>query len=199
MLAGHVVHGDACAADHLIGVVELRRLGKMGDVAGMEHKRRLLRKRLDAVDGLSERIDGVRIGGLVKAHVAVGDLQKCESRSGHLGCRRAVEQPERLRHAGAHRPQNTGSSPNHAFEGMPAADAAVVMIVMCHSFSLSKSPEFGASERENSWTGQFIPVAKTLTGNCERWAAPTSSAQHAGATANVKLTFQPRAHAYFGA
>ena len=104
------------------------------------------------------------------------------------------------------RPEHTGTRPNHAFERVPPADAVVVMIVMCHSFSLSKSPEFGASERETLWTGRFIPVAKSdklqATG-----LRLTGSAQHAGATGNVKLTFQPRhpiqpinhAQAYFAA
>ena len=55
------------STDDLIGVVELLRLRKMGDVTGMKHERRLIaQSALHPADGLLQRVDGVRICGLSK-------------------------------------------------------------------------------------------------------------------------------------
>ena len=78
MLARHVVHVETRAADDLCGIVELLGLRQMGDVAGMEHERRLVGERLDLGDGLLQRAERVRIRGLVEADMAVGNLQERE-------------------------------------------------------------------------------------------------------------------------
>ena len=78
VLARDVVHVEARLRDDAIGVVELGRLGEMRDVAGMNDEGRLHRQRVDLVDRFLERADGIRIGGLVEADMAVADLQECQ-------------------------------------------------------------------------------------------------------------------------
>jgi hypothetical protein len=57
----------------------------MGDVAGMKHKGGLLRQRLDLADRLFERVDGMRVCGLVETDVAVGDVKERKAIGGDVG------------------------------------------------------------------------------------------------------------------
>ena len=50
MFAGRVVDVELGAADHLQRVVELVRLRRVADVAGVDHERGLVRHRYDPVD-----------------------------------------------------------------------------------------------------------------------------------------------------
>ena len=70
------MHVEPGLRDDAIGIVEFVRLGEMGDVAGMDHKGRLHRQRLDLADGFLERAERVGIGRLVEADMAVADLQE---------------------------------------------------------------------------------------------------------------------------
>jgi hypothetical protein len=78
VLARHVVHVETRGADDLRGIVELGRRRQMGDVAGMEHERRLVGERLHLGDGLLQRAERVRVCGFVEADMAIGDLQERE-------------------------------------------------------------------------------------------------------------------------
>ena len=104
VLTRHVVHVEPAAADKLLGVVELCRFRKMRDVAGVQHEGRLVRDRLNPVDGFFQRIDGMRISGFVEADVAIGNLQEREALGGGFGGLGISEQTERLRHAAGQRP-----------------------------------------------------------------------------------------------
>ena len=137
MLAGDVVDGEPGAADHLCGIVELIGLGEMGDVAGVDHEGRLLRQRADLGDRLLKRRQRVRVGRLVEADMAVADLQ--EGEGGGFRRLRLAEQAERFRHAAGDCPQNAGARPDHAFEGVAAADAfGLAIVVSAHAILLRK-------------------------------------------------------------
>ena len=135
------------STDDLIGVIELLRLRKVGDVTGMKHERWLIAQSVHPADGLLQCVDGVRICGLVEANVAVADLEKCETLLGGFLRLGGAEQPDRFRHAGRYRPKHSGSRPDHAFECVPPADAVVVMFMIRHRLSLSVSPKLGASKK----------------------------------------------------
>jgi hypothetical protein len=80
VLARDVMHVELDLADDLIGIVELVGLGKMGDVAGMNHEGRLGRHRLHLGDGLAQRAECIRVGRLAEADMAVADPQEGEAR-----------------------------------------------------------------------------------------------------------------------
>ena len=78
---------------------------------------------LDLVDGFLERADGVRIGGLVEADMAVADLQEREpARRRSL---RFADDAHGTRHPARHGPQHASSGPGHAFEDFAPADAVI--------------------------------------------------------------------------
>ena len=89
MFSRHVMHVEPGGADQLIRVVELVRLGEMGDVAGVNHEGGLVRQSADLADGLGQSGVRIGIGRLVEADVAVGNLDKGEARRGRF--RRAHE------------------------------------------------------------------------------------------------------------
>jgi hypothetical protein len=62
--------------EQLVDGVELARFGKMADVAGVQHKFRLRRQRIDLVDYGLECPHHVGISRLVESHVTVADLDK---------------------------------------------------------------------------------------------------------------------------
>src|SRR5215467_3454200 len=109
----------------------------MRDVAGVDHERGFYRQRLDSVDGFLIGAGRIGIGRLVEAHMAVADLQECQV-PGAL-CHRFVDDAERARHAARYRPQDSGSSPGHAFKDLATAEAAasllITMIVVTHGVS----------------------------------------------------------------
>src|SRR6266851_5710636 len=97
VLARHIVHIELGLRDDAVGVVELGGLRQMRDVAGMDHEGRLLRHRVDLVDGFFQRAKRVRIGRLVEADMAVADLQEAHARGfGGVG---GVDQSQRARYA----------------------------------------------------------------------------------------------------
>src|ERR1700722_11832092 len=75
VFTGNVVRVEARLRNDAVGVVELRRLGQMADVSGVDHERRLDWERLDAADRLLARAERIGVGWVVQADVAVGGLQ----------------------------------------------------------------------------------------------------------------------------
>ena len=92
VLAGNVVDVEAGAADHLVGIVELLGLRQMRDVAGVDHEGRLRRELADLADRFLQGAEGVGVGRLVEADMAVADLQ--EGEAGRLGRLRVAEQAQ---------------------------------------------------------------------------------------------------------
>src|SRR6202030_3492244 len=113
VLARRIMHVELGAADHLLRVVEFVRLGRVADVAGMDHERRLVGHRYDLIDRYVERSARVRIGGLGEADMAVGHLD--EGKAALRRFRRADQ--TRSGHAAGDRPDDAGSGPQHAFQG----------------------------------------------------------------------------------
>ena len=74
MFARHVMHVEPGLRDDAVGVVELGRLGEMGDIAGMNDEGWLHAQSLDLVDRFLERAERVGIGRLVEPDMAVADL-----------------------------------------------------------------------------------------------------------------------------
>ena len=60
------MHVELGLSDDLIGIVELVRFGKMGDIAGMNHEGRLGRHRLHLGNGLAQRAERIGLAGLLK-------------------------------------------------------------------------------------------------------------------------------------
>src|SRR6202040_3620242 len=121
VLARDVVNVEARLRDDAIGVVELGRLGEMRDIAGMNDECWLRRERADLLDGFLERADGIRIGGLVEADMAVADLQEREpARRRSL---RFADDADGARYPARHGPQHARSRPGHAFQDFAPADA----------------------------------------------------------------------------
>jgi len=115
------MHLHAGLAEHLVGVIELRRFGQMGDVPGMNNEGRLDLHGLHDADRLAQRAQCVGIGRLIESDMAVAHLQKREAR--RLGRQSLADQSDRVRHAAADGPQHPGARPNHAFEYLAAAEA----------------------------------------------------------------------------
>jgi len=93
------------------------------------------RDQLDLVDRFLERADGVRIGRLVEADMAVADLQEGEPfRFGRL---RRTDQSQRARHAARNGPEHAGAGPGHAFKDAAAAYSVpvIVVVVIAHDKS----------------------------------------------------------------
>src|SRR5262249_53882793 len=84
VLAWNIVHVEVCFADQLGGVVELIGLGKVGDVTRMDHEGGLWSDRFHLGNGLPQCAEGVGIGWLIEADMAVADLQ--EGEGGGLSC-----------------------------------------------------------------------------------------------------------------
>ena len=64
------------------------------------------------------------IGGLIEPDVAIAHLQKREA--GRRRCARVADQTYGMRDATADSPQDAGSSPDHAFEGVAAAEVGMI-------------------------------------------------------------------------
>src|SRR5580658_1252673 len=98
---------------HLIHTVELSGFRLMREVAGVNEKLRLRWKRVDFVDRGLHRTGNVRIGRLVKADVAVADLDKREVVFRWF---RVGSEQFRSGYASSDRPDDTGSSPGHTLK-----------------------------------------------------------------------------------
>ena len=71
----------------------------MRDVTGVDQEGWLHLQRRDLRHRLFQRVDGVRVGGLVEADMAVRYLQEGESGRKRLGCLGLAEQIERFGNA----------------------------------------------------------------------------------------------------
>ena len=99
MFAGKRNHRRAQASQNLFGCIELVGPCQMRDVAGVHDELRLPRQRVDAVDDAFQRSGNVRIGGLMKADVAVADLNE-KRRVGQTGGANDTSGGQRVRNAG---------------------------------------------------------------------------------------------------
>src|ERR1700722_16944377 len=121
VLARHPMNLHAGLAEHLVGVIELSRLGKMRDVAGVNDEGRFDWHRLYDGDSLAQRAERIRVRRLVKADMAIAHLQEREALG--LRCKRIADQPHRVGDAAAHGPKHPGTRPDHAFQHFPAAQS----------------------------------------------------------------------------
>src|SRR5579863_4878260 len=87
MLARHIVNIESGAGNDFLGIVELRGLRQMRDVAGMDHEGRLFRRGADLADRFRQSLGRIWVGRLIEAEVAVGDLSEAEG-LGRLRMRR---------------------------------------------------------------------------------------------------------------
>ena len=124
MFARGVVDVELGAADQLLRVIEFVGLRRVADVAGMDDEGGLAGHRRDLVDRRVERCARVRIGGLLEADVAVGNLD--EGKAALRRFRRADQ--ARRRHAAGDRPDHAGPGPQHAFQGLPAVVLAFMIV-----------------------------------------------------------------------
>ena len=83
MFARHIEHPVSfCGLQQLIRRIELFRSGEMGNVAGMEQKRRRDRQGVDFGDGCLQSARHIRVGRLAEPDVAVADLREMRRSSG---------------------------------------------------------------------------------------------------------------------
>jgi hypothetical protein len=118
------MHVELGLSDDLIGIVELVRFGKMGDIAGMNHEGRLGRHRLHLGNGLAQRAERIRVSRLAEADMAVADLQEGEAR--RFRGQSVAKQAQGFRHTARQRPQHPGPRPDHTFERAPSAYARLI-------------------------------------------------------------------------
>src|SRR5690348_16346416 len=131
MLPGHIEHLSRMASfKDLIQCVELLRLGKVSEVAGVQPKGRSFGQRVDLGHRLSQGSRDVLVGFLIESNMTVADLDKTQIGSGG-SARRIGSLVESLRseNTAGHGPEHAGSSPSHAFEEPAAVDAVLVVIV----------------------------------------------------------------------
>jgi hypothetical protein len=76
LAGGRVELGHVQLRQQLGRGVELGGLGQVGDIARVDHQRRLFRHGIDQRDGLGQGADHVGIGLLVEADVGIADLQE---------------------------------------------------------------------------------------------------------------------------
>jgi hypothetical protein len=128
----HAMNLHAGLAEHLVGVVELGKLGKMRNVADVNDEGRFDRHRLHDGDGLAQRTERIRVRGLVKADMAIAHLQQREA-DGLCG-KRIADQPPRVGNATAYGPKHPDTRPDHAFQHFPAAQSlsAIVKALFDH-------------------------------------------------------------------
>ena len=131
----------------------------------MDQEGGLVRHRQNLVDRSAQGRAGVRIGGLLEADVAVGNLDKGKASLRRFG--RADE--ARGRHAARDRPDDARPRPQHAFQGLPAVKAAVAIV----NHLVSPCPAKGAVQRGDSGDGRFIP--RRVQKNCTRGAQNLNS------------------------
>src|SRR5262249_11905448 len=105
----------------------------MRDVAGVNHERWLLGQRPYPPDRFFQRSLGIRVGRLIKTHMAVADLQEGEALA--LLRQRLIDGAELRRHSTSDGPQYAGPRPGHAFQNLAAAwtfSWAFIVIVSGH-------------------------------------------------------------------
>src|SRR3984957_2312190 len=115
VLARDGVHRQLGAAAKLCRGIELRRLGKMRYIAGMDHECRLLRQLANVIQRLLQGRRHVRIGRLVEAKMTVADLHERE----FVACGLRAADQARAWHAGRHSPDHGGACPSHALQEAP--------------------------------------------------------------------------------
>ena len=157
MFAGSVMDVELRASDQLQRVVELLWLGGVGDVAGVDHERRVARHRDDLVDRHLEGRARVRIGGLGEADMAVGHLDEGEARVRRL--RRANQ--TRRRHAAGHRPDDAGPGPQHALQGL-AAVVSPAFVIVGHHFSPCAGEARRSGRRLGGVGGSYSAVMRKI-------------------------------------
>src|SRR5262249_23598375 len=79
MLPGDEENVGVQASENLVDHIELRRLRKVGYVAGVQDEFRRMRERLDSLHSGLKRSDHVGICRLVKTHVTIADLDEAQS------------------------------------------------------------------------------------------------------------------------
>src|SRR6516162_5322378 len=102
VLARHVVHVKPRLRNDVVGVVKFFFLREVADVAGVDHKRRLLRQGINFLDRLFQGAERVGIGRLVEADMAIADLQ--ERKTLRIRGLRFAHNPERVGHTAGNGP-----------------------------------------------------------------------------------------------
>jgi hypothetical protein len=94
----------------------------VGDVAGVDDQRRLLRQRVEEVDAPVERCADVGVGLLVEADVRVADLyeERLAERAGAFGVGGGLRECHGGEHAAGEREQRPGAAEGHARERLAA-------------------------------------------------------------------------------
>ena len=132
VFAGHIEDlFRAAVLQQLLEYVELRRLGEVGQVAGVEDELGGAGQGVDAGDGLAEGGGDVEVGGFVEADVAVADLHEVQLTGGQDGRGTAggLSEHARAEHAAGYGPEHASAGPGHAFEEAAAVDAVMVVVM----------------------------------------------------------------------
>ncbi len=120
------------ALEHLIAGIKFRWLRKVADVAGVQQERRSRGQRINSAYRLAQRLGNIRIRGLIKSNVAVGNLHEHQFRAGrrtHLAHSLRVHR-HRTQHSALQRPQNAGAGPGHALQKSATVHAVSGVIIL---------------------------------------------------------------------
>src|SRR6516165_9468275 len=99
----------------------------MADIACVDHEVRLRGRGFDTVYRFLQRPKYIRIGRLVEADMAIGNLHEGESarRGLRLGF---AKKAERFWHTPLYRPKHACAHPHHTFEHATAVYAAILVV-----------------------------------------------------------------------
>lgn len=116
------------ALQKLLQRIKLFRLGRMGEIAGMDHEFRLFRQGIDLVHrGLKSAVH-IRIGGFAKANVTIADLQEMQIVFTALVMGFLAENP-RGGNSSGNGPYDSCAGPGHALEKTPTVNSIFVVVV----------------------------------------------------------------------
>src|SRR5579863_6550254 len=104
-------------------MVEFLGLREMADVAGVNEEGRLDGQAVDPGDCGLQRADDIRVGLLVKADVAVADLDEVQLSGPGFG---VVASRLAAGYTSAHAPENSRAGPGHAVQETAAVDAVSI-------------------------------------------------------------------------
>ena len=113
---------------NLVDGVELRRLGEVADVAGVQNECRRHGQRVDLADRGFQGRNHVGVRGLVESHVAVADLDETEFALRGLCDVGGIVESVGLQHSTFEHAEGSGAGPRHAFQESSAVDSVVVVV-----------------------------------------------------------------------
>jgi len=173
VLAGHIMNLDASLAEHLVGIIEFGRLGKMCNVAGVNDEGRLTGI-VFTMETASRSVPSASgFAALSKPIWLSPHLQKREARG--LGGKRIADQPHRVGNAAADSPKAPRYPPRPCISSTsrrpnPCPRSSKPFLAMSHSPCGPNGTKMApncAAKQETSASSSFISQKYTISGSAD--------------------------------